>query len=91
MREIDREWTVEESLQAMEDLDYMARDGQWHGSRPEWASRFAKEMHCTVASSNVLMLAYEKSAKAFRKKLIEDWRLDRDYIPCPGDRPLEET
>lgn len=89
MRMVDRDWTVEECLQVMEDLDYIEKYG-YYREIPEWAKQVAEELHTFTGGAGVLRTAYEKSAKAFRKHLIEGWRRDRDYVPCPGDRPLEK-
>lgn len=89
MRRVDRDWTVKECLQAMEDLDYLEKYGHYKKEAPDWAEEVAGELHTFTSGVSVLMTTYEKSAKAFRKELIENWRKDRDYVPCPGDRPLE--
>jgi len=89
MRLVDRDWTVAECLQVMEDIDYLRRDGHWKdGKVPEWAVRVAAETHSSAGMSD--KIGYEKAALAFRKALIENWRKDRDYVPCPGDRPMEK-
>lgn len=73
-RAVDREWTVDESLQAMDDIDYLEEHGQWR-EIPEWAKEVAEELHLYTGSAGVLMgvlmIAYEKSAKALRKYLRE--------------------
>ncbi len=94
-REIDRAWTVTECLERMELLDYHHRFHRWpKGIKPEWVIKVGTEINTDLLFGPRLIwiaaIVHEKAALAFRKHLIETWRRDRDYVPCPGDRPLEE-
>ena len=85
MRFIDREWTVTECMQVMADIHHLETKGHWKDEIPEWAQTVADEVHTFAGSASVLIIAYEKCAKAFLTELILNWRRDRDYVPGPAD------
>jgi hypothetical protein len=69
MRMVDRDWTMEECLQAMDDLDHVVEFGRWKGPIPGWAVQCAEELHSHPLGASVLATAYEKCAKTFRRRL----------------------
>jgi len=72
MRLVDRDWTVAECLQVMEDLDHLEKDGQWKNGIPKWTEKLCIELSSFAGSAAVMMTAYEKSAKAFRIALADE-------------------
>ena len=92
-RMIDRDWTMEECLQVMEDLDHVAEFGCWKGPIPRWAVQCSKEMHTHALGAPVLMVAYEKCAKTFRKQLHREGQYIevRLQVPEKGNKDSTPT
>jgi len=71
VRLVDRNWTMEECLRAMEDCDHLREHGHWKdGEVPDWAEQVAEEVH--TAAGHVDKVAYEKAALTFRTALEDE-------------------